>query len=87
MTKAANSEWLRLARAAMLARNDLRTLAATLMAAIDAGDVPTALVTNARDIAARHATGLQLALKHPEAELVIRRMNRDLPCWSEGGGQ
>lgn len=77
-------EWTRLAAATIRARDDLRTLAADLTAAMAARSIPGEMIVRARDVAAQHADGLRLALKHP-GELSRRKFNRDrnLPCWME----
>jgi hypothetical protein len=81
VTKSLNSEWPRLAGAAVGARDELRRLAADLTKAMDEGRIPRALIISARDTAQRHAIALQAALKHPATEPHIRRAKDDLPCW------
>jgi hypothetical protein len=79
----AMGQWLRLAPATINARDDLRRLAAELTAAMSTGRIPRALILRARDVAAKHAEALRLALKHPHAEAPRRKYNGDVPCWSE----
>jgi len=76
----AADQWPRLAGAAQCARDDLRSLASDLSNAMATSRIPRALIIRARDVAARHADCLRLALKHPAAPPERRKF--DLPCWS-----
>jgi len=73
----ADSQWVRLAGAAVAARDELRRLDTELSDALAAGSVPRALIVRARDAARRHAAGLRIGLKHPSTPVPsVRRMNR-----------
>jgi len=82
---ARTQEWVRLASAAMMARDELRVLASDLTVAMAAGSIPRALITRARDTSARHADLLRIAIKHPSVEPERRKYNRDMPLWMSDG--
>lgn len=83
----ANSEWDRLAGAAIAGRDELRLLAADLSTAMASGSIPRPLIIRARDTAQKHADALRMALKHPEVRERRTKPIQDLPCWSTASQQ
>jgi hypothetical protein len=77
-----DDRWVRLAGAALRARDALRISGTELSAALSNGQIPLPLGRRLLAMMQDHAGGLQAGLKHPKP-IVLRRSRADLPPWRE----